>query len=244
MLLNGEHYDDWRLSGELEWAADRLRERMAELGYRPHDTDDAEPQVWWANNGENLPEILEHGILWSCPKADGIIPIDRAALGLLRRGDLVLHYDEQKVGAVSTVTDQWRVADIAPGYVAPAGTVDARGWAVRVTPRRTDLDIPWEVVSQLITWGRSGPLNKNGVPKNAFLFPVRPAEAAALLAHVGLEVANLVAEELGWPEPEPEPEPEESAEGEDDGEGDDADSDGSADASGDAAHPQGDSSSV
>lgn len=243
MLLNGEHYDDWRLSGELEWAADRLRERMAELGYGARGSDNAAPQVWWANNGENLPEILDHGILWSCPKSDGIIPIDRAALGLLRRGDLVLHYDEQRVGAVSTVTDQWRVADIAPGYVAPAGSVDARGWAVRVTPRRVDLDIPWEVVSQLITWGRSGPLNKNGVPKNAFLFPVRPAEAAALLAHVGLEVPSLVAEELGWPEPEPEPEIEEDAA--DDGAGDDGESDdGEPDDSIDSAHPQGDSSSV
>jgi hypothetical protein len=196
MLLNGEDYDDWRLSGELEWAADRLRERMAELGYQSPDSD-TEPQVWWANNGANLPEILDHGILWSCPKSDGVIPIDRAALGLLRRGDLVLHYDEQRVRAVSTVTDQWRVADLAPGYLAPEGAVDARGWAVRVTPRRVDLDIPWEVVAQLVTWGRSGPLNKNGVPKNAFLFPVRPREAAALLAHAGLEVATLAAEELG-----------------------------------------------
>lgn len=64
-------------------------------------------RYWWASQGENYQDVAQTGDLWTCPRANGGHLRSRRFIFDLAPGDLVFHYAEMELRAVSEVTTPW-----------------------------------------------------------------------------------------------------------------------------------------
>ncbi|MEC4613816.1 protein NO VEIN domain-containing protein [Tsukamurella tyrosinosolvens] len=137
---------------------------------------------WWANQGNNFAVAIEQRTLWTCPRADGRRTPDRECIKDMQTDDIVFHYAQGEIRAVSRVTQDWRPARRpAIGYETDSDDHD-EGWLVRVEPIVDDLHVPLDLAAAVVAHGRKyGPLDKNGDVNQKFLFPLEPHEGEQLL---------------------------------------------------------------
>lgn len=93
-------------------------------------------QHWWVSQGYNYDIAIEQQTLWSLPKKGRDLP-DRRLLKEMSVGDVVLHYADNYLRAVSVVRSEWRPASRPVGYRMRPGDGDD-GWLVDVEVQQTD----------------------------------------------------------------------------------------------------------
>jgi hypothetical protein len=153
---------------------------------------------WWASQGKNYPTAIRQGSLWTAPRINGALPLDRSLIKRIGHGDIVFHYYDGHLRAVSVVTSCWTDATRPDGYPTPHGTALNDGWLVTVEPVVTRLAIHFTRIAELLPHGSPGPLNKNGIPQQKYLSALKPDQGLSLLAEVGLtEIPGDASEELG-----------------------------------------------
>ncbi len=128
-------------------------------------------QVWWVNQGKTYSEESTGGFLWAPVKDKrGATPYHWATMSEVGVGDIVLHYSQGQVVAVSEVREGPRPAanppEIAREYPDRDGTL-VRAEYVELGPR-----IPLQVVKEtnLVTAIDGGPLQADGRVKMGYLF--------------------------------------------------------------------------
>lgn len=143
---------------------------------------------WWANQGNNFSVAIEQRTLWTCPRADGRRTPDRECIKDMQTDDIVFHYAQGEIRAVSRVTHDWRPARRpAVGYETDSDDHD-EGWLVRVEPIADDLHLPLSEVAEVVEHGRRyGPLNARGGVNVKYLFELTPTEGERLLELAGVD---------------------------------------------------------
>ena len=143
---------------------------------------------WWANQGNNFAVAIEQRTLWTCPRADGRRTPDRECIKDMQTDDIVFHYAQGEIRAVSRVTQDWRPARRpAIGYETDSDDHDD-GWLVRVEPIVDNIHIPLAEVADVVEHGRRyGPLNARGGVNVKYLFELTPTEGEHLLELAGVD---------------------------------------------------------
>lgn len=147
---------------------------------------------WWASQSKNYRVAIPQGTLWSCPvlRADGILTQrrDRAALKDMRRDEIVFHYADGFLRAVSRVTAPFVDAPRPVGYPKiREGDLDD-GWLVRVQPLAVDLAVPFAELQPLVGAGVGKPFGTDGRPAQKYLSRLESHEAAAVLRALSASV--------------------------------------------------------
>jgi hypothetical protein len=124
-------------------------------------------RVWWVNQGQTFDAERELGILWA-PKVarDGSVREFWRALEDAAIGDLVLHYVNGAVRAVSEVSD---VAVDAP---RPDGPDTRDGWLVHTNYRDLDAPVPLEHINVEARRAEEGPFARAGGVLQGYFFPL------------------------------------------------------------------------
>ncbi|MFM9274624.1 hypothetical protein [Pseudarthrobacter sp. NKDBFgelt] len=146
---------------------------------------------WWANQKDNYPEAISEGSLWTCPRPWGkALDPGRAYIKEIREGDVVFHYHNKCVRAVSTVIHSFVEYPRTAAYKAREGEGDT-GWLVRVKPVRKNLDLHFSQVAELIKIGMPGPLNKSDPPipqQGKYISLLTDEDGQRLLEKLSLEL--------------------------------------------------------
>lgn len=153
-----------------------------------------ERQYWWVSQGYNHDLAIEQGTLWSLPKKGRVLP-DRQLLLEMQPGDVVLHYADQYLRAVSVVSKPWRPSPRPEGYRMRPGDGD-EGWLVEVDVRVRGLGLPFREIATMILAGAPGPLDKNGTPRQIYVARLDEGEAMQVLEALGLPVLRYSEEGL------------------------------------------------
>lgn len=145
-------------------------------------------RVWWVCQGQTYASARDLGVLWAPKTArDGSGRAHWRALTDAHAGDLVIHYSDNHIRAVSTVSDE---AIDAPRPPRLRGDwVEGDGWLVTADYREleepialSEIPIDWRVAEQ-------GPFTKQGVVRQGYFFPLSDRFAnqiAELFPQLGL----------------------------------------------------------
>ena len=116
---------------------------------------------YFANQKTNYDQVIKTKTLWTCPRPKGALKESRRLIKDLRRDDVVFHYKDGALRAVSTVVEEWSNCLRPLEYPARPGELN-EGWLVRVEPIITGLELGYGELGTIITLGSPGPLNKDG----------------------------------------------------------------------------------
>ncbi|AVL98221.1 MULTISPECIES: hypothetical protein [Microbacterium] len=151
-------------------------------------------RYWWASQGRNYATAIAQGSLWTSPWPDGTIRTDRILIKSIRAGDIVFHYEDKAVRAVSRVVAEWVPAARPTGYPKRnAHDLDA-GWLVHVEPTVTGLDLDFRELPSIITVGAPGPLDRDGSPQQKYLSALSDEDGARLLERLGVSTSPTGSE--------------------------------------------------
>lgn len=151
---------------------------------------------WWASQGVNYHTAISQGTLWTCPRGNGSVDVSRGLIKSLQPGDVVFHHYRSRVRAVSQVTEPWRAWKRPEGYPRIHEVEDDDGWLVTVEPIRTDIELHFKRVAELIRLGPGSPLNSRGQPQQKYLSALSEVDGLSLLSEVGLSVPSPTDESL------------------------------------------------
>ncbi len=165
-----------------------VQAKLESLGFQVQvGRGDGEPRFWWVNQGLNWNVERNGGFIWA-PKqnAQGTSFYHWRNVSRVRRGDIVFHYRETAVRAVSVAqsdpSEATRPADL------PEGPWEQEGWTARL--EYTDLSnaIPITQVGQeLLALGlNQGPIARDGVVKQGYLFSLTDEAVVAIAQHADL----------------------------------------------------------
>jgi len=104
----------------------------------------------------------------------------------MQPGDLVFHYKNPYLRAVSVVTDPWVSAPRPDGY-PPVERPATDGWLVQVEPIALDLKLHWRKFIEFIEPGTPGPLDRNGEPQQKYISHLSDSSGEALLDELGID---------------------------------------------------------
>ncbi|WP_435745434.1 hypothetical protein [Microbacterium sp. PMB16] len=144
---------------------------------------------WWASQGRNYPTAIAQGSLWTSPWSDGTLRPDRIAIKSIRAGDIVFHYENGKVRAVSRVVAEWVPATRPTGYPKRNERDLDAGWLVRVEPIVTGLELDFRELPSIIAVGAPGPLDRDGSPQQKYLSAISDEDGSRLLERLGVSVS-------------------------------------------------------
>lgn len=113
----------------------------------------------------------------------------------MRPGDIVFHYADKFLRAVSVVDREWRPATRPSGYRMRQGDGND-GWLVEVVVHATGLRLHFHDIQKILPWGPPGPLDKNGVPRQVYVARLREEDAARLAATVGTTLPDTFESSL------------------------------------------------
>lgn len=155
---------------------------------------------WWVSQSYNFTLAIKQQTLWSLPIKGRAVP-DRQLLLRMRPGDVVLHYANKYLRAVSVVREPWRPAPRPEGYRPHPGDGND-GWLVELEVQTTGLSLHFHDIAALIPAGAPGPLDKNGKPRRIYLTELSEAEALALLKSAAAPIPPVSGQEglLGLPD--------------------------------------------
>lgn len=147
---------------------------------------------WWANQIENYPAAIEEGSLWTCPRAYGKpLGQGRAYIHELRKGDIVFHYSEKHIRAVSVVIQEVVDFPRSAAYFEKDGEGDA-GFLVRVQVLHKDLELHFKEVAKIIHIGMPGPINKSLRPQQGrFLSALTAEDGPRLLSRLKVVLPQI-----------------------------------------------------
>ena len=143
-----------------------------------------ESGYWWVNQGASYEAECRDGYIFAPLKDDRGASLGHwDNLTKVRTGDVIFHYADQAILAISTVTDE------AVEVTRPEGSIDGKNGRL-VKCSYTSLPAPVHLSSiplkQRIKEG--GPFNKNGGVKQVYLFPVSAQFAGAITPLVGVDL--------------------------------------------------------
>ncbi len=150
------------------------------LGYNPlmDISDRTAPRFWWVNQGSTFDEGRDRGVIWAPQRSkSGRTLFHWENVARVRAGDIILHYADGAIRAVSLA--------LSNGHEAPRTTGDEPdlGWQANVDlhPLKTPLPIV-KIGRRLaaLTLDR-GPVNRAGTVNPGYLFEL-PPQALSILA--------------------------------------------------------------
>jgi hypothetical protein len=151
-------------------------------------------RYWWASQGRNYATAIAQGSLWTSPWPDGTIRTDRILIKSIRVGDVVFHYEDKAVRAVSRVVSEWVPAARPTGYPKRNDHDLDAGWLVRVEPMVTGLDLDFRELPSIIAVGAPGPLDRDGSPQQKYLSAISDEDGARLLERLGVSTSPAAFE--------------------------------------------------
>lgn len=143
---------------------------------------------WWVNQGDSFEEARKLGTLWA-PLKDkrGFTKPYWDSLELLIPGDVVFHYANKKVKAISSVVSTFRIAE---KRLADRDQWQNLGREVSVEIQDFDFHVPLEEIPMGLRTGHSGalssPFERDGAVKQGYLFRAPKEVATYLLARLDL----------------------------------------------------------
>lgn len=145
-------------------------------------------RYWWASQGKNYEHVAHTGNLWTCPRENARPLRSRQFIFDLSPDDLVFHYGNKALRAVSKVTASYVDWPRPEHYPREDGEGD-EGWLVRTEPLITGLHIPLQKLQQVVAHGtKHHPLDRDGWPNQIFLAKLWPSDAVAMLQLAGITV--------------------------------------------------------
>lgn len=145
-------------------------------------------RYWWASQGKNYEHVAHTGNLWTCPRQNQRPLKSRQFIFDLSPDDLVFHYGNKALRAVSKVTASYVDWPRPEHYPRGEGEGD-EGWLVRTEPLITSLHIPLQELQQVVSHGtKHHPLDRDGWPNQIFLAKLWPSDAVAMLQLAGTTV--------------------------------------------------------
>ena len=149
--------------------------------------------VWWVNQGTTYRAAREGGFLWApLRNRAGRTEYHWETMAEVRPGDIVLHYSNNAVRAVSRITEAATIRP-APREIAN-GPWESEGRYVKAEYTHFDQPIPIETVTQHQET-RSiprGPINASGAVKQGYLFPFTIEALAKVVASAPVEWPSYV----------------------------------------------------
>ena len=117
----------------------------------------------------------------------------------MEHGDVVFHYGEMAVRAVSRVSETWMSARRPDaGYPKENPGQSDEGWLVRVEVVASGLELSSSRVSELVSHGSPGPLDTTGRPGRRYVSPLSGDEGVRLLDALGVQL-DVVDSLFGLP---------------------------------------------
>jgi hypothetical protein len=167
---------------------------------------------WWVNQGQSFEQERTLGIMWA-PLVDGAGHRLRHwdAMTLVAPGDMVFHYADGSIRAISEVTA--RAIETERPAELPAAW-DQHGRLVHVAIHDVSPPLGLAAIPVDLRLGQptAGPFNRIGGVKQAYLFPLADDFGRQLLAYLGRSEApsripavyrlNVAAAQLGRFKPE------------------------------------------
>lgn len=147
---------------------------------------------WWVNQGRTYAQELAAGMLWA-PKrtAQGQQPAHWRAMTQVQHGDVVFHYANGALRAVSRATSDARDAQ-RPEELPAAWEQD--GWLVEV--RYEELGQPIALAELPAQWRQErgeAPFNAKGAVNQGYLYPLTDTFGDDLLALIASVPSNVVS---------------------------------------------------
>jgi len=140
---------------------------------------------FWASLGRTYYQTIEHGRLWTGPRRNGSEPVHRRLIKELETGDIVFHYADTELRAISRVSAPWVDAPRPEEHPNPNGDPNG-GWLVRVEVLVSDLHVHFEQIVETIGIGPGTPFGSNGrLVRGQYLHRLSDEDGDALLALTG-----------------------------------------------------------
>lgn len=156
-------------------------------------------RYWWASQSRNWRTVIGEGTLWAPTSSrHGPLPT-HLALRKMEHGDVVFHYGEGAIRAVSRVSETWISARRPDaGYPKENPGQSDEGWLVKVEVVASGLELPSPRVSELVSHGSPGPLDTTGRPGRRYLSPLSGEEGVRLLDALGAQL-DVIESLFGLP---------------------------------------------
>lgn len=140
---------------------------------------DANSGFWWVNQGESYDLERGQGVLWARSAMSGAArPRHHANVGRVETDDVVFHNAGQAIRAISIATSN---PEEAP---RPGDTQEVSGTLVRTTIYELEPPMPVNELPSAVRTAKSGAFDKNGRPKQGYLWPLTEKAATAILRAV------------------------------------------------------------
>ena len=155
---------------------------------------------YFANQRTNYEQVIKTKTLWTCPRPNNApLKESRRLIKDLRCGDVVFHYKDGALRAVSTVVEEWTDFLRPPEYPARPGEEDD-GWLVRIEPLKEGVNIGYKDLGRTITLGDGGPLKKDGSgAAQKYLSSMSPEDGHRLMKVLGVDTPGTDGSWLGRP---------------------------------------------
>ena len=175
---------DWFLYQENNREKDEPATTIAPSEIMSNPDPRALPRAWWVNQGTTYTQEREGGYLWAPKQGQGgqTVPHHRN-MASVELGDLILHYSQGALRAVSQVNT---VPQDAPNpFDNHQETWQREGYLVKSTYQ--DLVPPVRLTSIPVEWriAGPGPFDKNGDVKQGYLYPLSPDFIDCLMTQLG-----------------------------------------------------------
>jgi len=154
---------------------------MPKLNQPPASQQSHQPQVWWVNQGSTFRVERAESFIWA-PQRDrrGRTPPHWGSMQQVLAGDIILHYANGALHAVSKVQDD---VEMAPKPKSLSDQYpDGPGWLVRTQYHDLHPPIKREQINIIpaLRQQTDGPITKEGYIKQGYLFPLSQQALAAI----------------------------------------------------------------
>lgn len=136
---------------------------------------------WWVNQGQSFARELEHGVVWAgVTDANGTVLEARRAVSDARAGDVIVHYSNKAVRAISVV-----VADptVSVWHEVFGEEGNEQGHVASVRYRVLPSEIPRDDLPMSVRL-RAAPFDSKGNLRQGYFFPLDPIDVREILEAV------------------------------------------------------------
>jgi len=153
--------------------------------------------VWWVNQGTTYAAAKESGSIWAPRVTGGGTTVGHhVSVGRLRPGDVVFHYANSAVRAVSRVTES-AVSATRP-YEQYAADADRVGYLVRTEYEEFPNPIPIDQIDQAWRAEEGGPFERGGDVAQKYLTQISEKFWSRLLVRHGGALQEQTRNDLYW----------------------------------------------